>query len=542
MAQIIRELFCDPPIAVARLGNGTAPLAAYSWVTSANPRNEDDTGIVPDWTLDVMPDGSVLPFLPDAVRFRDGNAIRPVCPFIEVWARLGEPNSDPATWRDVPLTESLLSSFGVGLSALTITVNARNAKVARRTGDRNLAYGLFPSVTLRGDQHASVELSASSPPGAAKPMIPRDRGIPFGSIQVMRPRPNPAAGTASWPPSIDLEVVRFRFTPATGAFYGPPKAATATAESPVPAVVAANAFLNEDAGWYTSDGSGGGFVVPADTFDFFESGGNAVALGVVDDTCDARIEVSLSLAPAVSPALANIFVGPPDFAPDRRPFLSIADDLNDRSAAAAARSAAMSAEEIDIWVQDLFERVYETVSLMNVDFWRSVRGLSPLSGSRLAATPIPGDAIRPLNQALGGQDALRNPTLRVAGPTQAEPLPISQHARDRHRSLSDLQRLMDFVVSEPDRLKQLVRGPFEVEQGEGGGSTTMRMPPFMRASNANPLTLTAWQHDLLMKWVAAVPARRAVPAVAAALVAAAEPTPLSEAAARRQAEVLMRFG
>jgi hypothetical protein len=41
MADIIHALFCNPPIAIARLGSSTAPLVAYSWVLHGNPRNDD---------------------------------------------------------------------------------------------------------------------------------------------------------------------------------------------------------------------------------------------------------------------------------------------------------------------------------------------------------------------------------------------------------------------------------------------------------------------------------------------------------------------
>ena len=551
MAEIVQDIFLTPPILVARLGGSTTPLAAYIWAASPNPRNDDDTAILPDWSLNVLPDGSVEPFKPDSIRFRDGNLIRPVCPFVELWAQLGEPGSAPAAWRDAPVTEALLARFGLDLSAVAFTVDAGNAKVARRTLNRDLLYGLFPSVKLRGDQHAPVSLLAGSPPAVAKPMIPRERSIPLGSIQVIRPRANPAAGTAPWPNSIDLEVLRLRFTPAAGAFYGPLQASIATPESPVPALSAANAFLDPSAGWFNSRASGGGFVIPGDTFDFFESGGNQFALGVIDDTCEVRISAALSVAqsgPRSLSAHANVFVAPPDFAPDRRPFLSLADELNDRSAAAADRNGAMSADDRAIWVQDLFERVYETVSLFNVDFWRATRGLRPLDGARLAATPIAGDGIVPVDQALGGQDALRDRNVSIPAITSDVPLPLSQRARDRHRSLSDLQTLTNFIVADPARLKALVRGPYEAEAGEDGGSTTMRMPPFMRASNANPLTLAAWQFDLLMQWAGEQSVAPAAPPAAAAVAVAAkrgpvaEPVALSVAAAKRQAEVLARLG
>jgi hypothetical protein len=73
----------------------------------------------------------------------------------------------------------------------------------------------------------------------------------------------------------------------------------------------------------------------------------------------------------------------------------------------------------------------------------------------------------------------------------------------------------------------------------------MRMPPFMRHSNANPLTLSAWQYDLLMKWVAQVaagpPPPPPPPEALVADAAMVEPTPLSGRAAERRAEVVARL-
>jgi hypothetical protein len=540
MAEIIQQIYCDPPIVIARLGGSTAPVVAYSWEDSPNPRTEGDTVIVPDWSLDVLPDGSLSPFKPDAVKLRDGNLIRPVCPFVEIWARLGEPGSGEATWRDVPLTEALLATFVADRSAVTFTIEARNLKAARRAQNPDLAYGLFPSLSVRGDQHAPVPLLAVSPPGVARPMIPPDRRIPLGFIQVLRPRPNPP-GPTGWPDTLDLNVIRIRFTPARGEFYGPLQAAQPTPESPVPAVTAANAFLDAQAGWFNSTAQGGGFVVPGDTFDFFQVGANQHALGVVDDTCEARIEVELRLAGAAATSLrahANVLVGPPDFAPDRRPFLSIADELNDRSADATQRNAALTSADLDRWVADLFTRAYETVSLMNVDHWRAARGLRGLAGARLAPTPVPGDTVMPEDQAMGRRDALRNRDLQVPPRSADVPLPLSAHARQRHRSLGSLDRLIDLVVSNPNRIAELVRRPFEVETSEGGDATTMRMPPFMRQSNASPLTLAGWQYALLMRWVDEQQARAHAPA---AMVAAAAAQPLSDAAAARRAAVLVRL-
>jgi hypothetical protein len=141
---------------------------------------------------------------------------------------------------------------------------------------------------------------------------------------------------------------------------------------------------------------------------------------------------------------------------------------------------------------------------------------------------------------MGSRDALRNANLRIDAPSNDNPLPISAHARERHRWLSDIQQLKNFVVENPARLQELVRAAFEIEADETPDTTTMRMPPFMRQSNAWPLTLAAWQYDLLMHWVAL---QTAAPAAARA-IAADEPTaaPLSDSAAQRRALVLGRLG
>jgi hypothetical protein len=535
---MIQELFCDPPIVIARLGGSTTPLASYTWTDPPNPRADSTTVVVPDWSFNVLPDGTLEPFKPVSIEFRDGNLIRPVCPFIEIWARVGDPGSDRSTWRDEPLTSTLLSREGADESALRFVIEARNAKAARRRQDANLMFGTFPPVEIRGDQHMPVPLRATSPPFAAQPMIPPDRPIPLGSVQVIRPRAHPAPGPAPRPDDIDLEIIRIRFTPAAGRFYGPPQAIQPTNESPVPAVDPANAFLNPAAGWLGQNGGANPFVIPGDTFDEIAAG-SGISLGVVDDTCEARIDVELRLpgpSQRILRAHANIFVGPPDFGPDRRPFLSLADELNDRTAGAADRNAAVAGADLDAWVEDLFERVFETVSLMNVDFWRRARGLR-LSGTRLLPTALAGDGAEPADQAMGSRDALRNLDERIDPVTPNTPLPVSEHARERHRTLADIQTLKDFVVQSPERIKALIRAAFEVETGETGEATTMRMPPFMRNSNALPLTLSAWQYSLLMRWVEEVKK----PPAAAAVAGRAAIRPLSASASRRRDAVLHRL-
>ena len=539
MAEQIQALFCEPPIVIARLGGSTTPLDCCVWEEPPNPRSDGATVLVTGWSLNVLTDGSIEPHKPDSIRFRDGPLIRPVCPFIEIWARLGEPGSDPSSWRDAPLTPTLLVAAGADPSALHFTVDARNAKAARRRRNPDLIYGTFPFVAIGGDQHQPVPLQAVSPPGVAQPLIPPGRSIPIGSVQVLRSLSGPPAANVPWPPQIDLEVIRIRFTPAAGLFYGPPAAARPTSESPVPAVRADLAFLNDLAGWFGQVGAANPSVEPGDTFDETALG-SGISLGVVDDTCEARIDVTLQL-PGMPrrnlSAHANVFVGPPDFGPDRRPFLSLADELNDRTDSGSVRNAALDSGELDAWVQDLFERVQETVSLMNVDFWRLARGVNPLSADGLLSKPLADDGALPAELAMGSRDKLRNPFGRVAPVTPEVLLPVAERARERHRSLANLNALKDLVAEDPNRMKTLVRAAFEVDTGEDGSSTSMRMPPFMRHSNALPLTLSAWQYDLLMRWIDHVTKPEPV-----AVAAAAGPAPLSPAAAARREAVLRRIG
>jgi hypothetical protein len=255
-----------------------------------------------------------------------------------------------------------------------------------------------------------------------------------------------------------------------------------------------------------------------------------------------KISLTLPGAPGPLVAFANVFAGPPDFGPDRRPFMSLADELNDRAADAAARSAAMTPAERDAWVEDLFERVYETVSLFNVDYYRASpnqgRAIT-LTGNRLAPQLV-NDHVPQPTRAMGGRDALRNPRYTVEVPSNNELLPLSKHARRQHRAIADAQSLRVFIGLNPGRIESLVRAPFEVERTETANSSTMRMPPFMRQSNAGPLTLSSWQYELLMQWVASANTQP-TEAMALATPGLAPRGSVAAAAGARRAAVLARL-
>ena len=537
MARTILAIFVNPPIAIARLGGSNVPQDAYRWVKADNPRSDSNTVVDPWWTLEVLGDGSVEPYMPTSVRLRDGELIRPVAPFFEIWALTGEPGSPRSRWHKEPLTPALLKKCRTDESALTVQIDAKNRKAARRMLNADLVYGTFPPVSVRGDDHDAHTLFATSPPGVVIPMIPNGRNIPLGGIQIIRSRKQPTDSGAPWENEVDVEVIRFRFTPGRGRFYGPPEAALDAGEDHGIAVEEVNAFLDPDAGWF-------GYrtrqeIVPADTYDGLRSRESlGPSLGVVDDTCEARVTVSLALpgrrqTPIV--AHANIFVGPPDFAPDRRPFLSLADELQDRCSGTAERSAALTSTERGDWVQDLFERIYETLSQLNIDR-NQVEGSLTLTGHRLRPKPIKDDyLVTPPKSAMTKWDNLRNKDNEKVGPrNRVHKLPLFEAARDRHRAIQDTDRLKLLIAEQPDRLEKLIRRPFEVESGEDGSVTTMRMPPFMRNSNAYPLTLSFWQYELLMKWVKSV---HTTPKAAQHIL----DTKISEAAVKRRKRVLAKL-
>lgn len=541
----IQAIFITPGFAVARLGASTAPVDNYHWADVEEPRYDGETTVVPGWSLAVEPDGSVTPYLPDSVVFRDGDVIRPVAPFFEIWARVGPDGSDASTWTEEPLTPQLLQADSLSESDLRLAVTASNRKAARRTGNPNTAFGTAAPLLVQGDEHTRQVIKGVSPAGAAPPMIPVGKHIPLGSVQIMRSLPQPTG--QAWSDTVNISTIRFRFWPAAGQFYGPPEAAVAAPPlgRPVAAVPLANAFLDAAGGWYNVVG-GTGPVEPGDTYDVIDqNAARGPSLGVVDDTCEVHFDATLSRAGVELKARAVAFVAPPDFAPDRRPFLSIADELNDRSGDWRDRNAALSDDDLDLWVEDFFERVYETASLLNLDFWRAANA-AQLQGDQLGATDIDGGRRPEPERAMGGNDRLRNSLYPLAASLPNNRLPLTEHARMRHRALSDLQALEAVVGLDGDRLKAIIRPPFAVEPGDIGSPgviSTMRMPPFMRQSNGFPLTVASWQYELLMRWLEKTKQKLLNPNAGLALPGGvpAGPRQLSESATRRRSAVLSQL-
>jgi hypothetical protein len=515
MTQRIVSLLILPPLAVARLGASDTPLEAFEWREDPTIHGDGRTVIAPAVTLAVQRDGSVFPYVPGHLRFKDGGLYRPVAPFFELWVVLqGEgANTDspaPAKSRPVPLTHKLLRDMGGSLEGVAWVVSVANLKAARRTGD--LACGFSAEVRLHGDQLTARPLLAWSPraPGG-EPLVLAERPILLGHAQVIRPIVAQEMG-------VDLDVLRLRYTPAAGEVYGPPSADTGPAPGTMRdhlIVRQENRILNPNASWISYDADYARFdnPEPSDTYDGADIGSGR-SWGVVDDTCDGIIEAQVVIDGVRKVARARIVTGPPDFAPDRRPFVSLADDLADRELALPDVDSPVTLAEI----ADLFRRVFETVSLFNLDALRS-RAISENSGRD--GTPVTGLPLTDEGSMTEKDKPFADDKLIDSlgpGPAARLPLGYAAAASSIHGPLTDLDQLLFFLTSNRDRVRQIIRPPWGAfpelspttphetapprerrdPRVERDQMHDMRMPPYMRDSDATALSITRRQYDTIM--------------------------------------------
>lgn len=84
----ITGIFFRPPLAIARLGGAGTPMDSYVWREDPTMHGAARNVIDPAVSFEVLADGSLSPFVPSVIRFRDRGLLRPVAPFFEVWARI----------------------------------------------------------------------------------------------------------------------------------------------------------------------------------------------------------------------------------------------------------------------------------------------------------------------------------------------------------------------------------------------------------------------------------------------------------------------
>ncbi len=531
-ADTIRSIYFLPPLAIGRLGGGDTPLDSFVWDSDRTIHGAHRTIIRPAISLEVLADGSLRPFLPNSIQFRDRGLLRPVAPFFELWATLddGPPQ---------PLTARLLERCNASLDNVQYEITVANRKAQRRTGSAACAYVARANVTA--SDHERKQLLAYSPhTSGQQPLVYKDHPIPLGHFQAVKPVARVAL-------NINLDVLRVRFTPAKGKVYGPP-AAIAGPASPLQQGIALppvteggrlheiappeNRILNPYTPWsqYIMDRSLGD-PQPSDSYDGANVG-NSRSWGVLDDSCDGIIQASVVIGDSRLVAWARVLSSCPDFAPDRRPFYSVADDLADRDLP-DINIDEDPPEGAEYDIADLFERAFETASLFNLDALRT-RAID----ENIYYAPLPQEASLPQMDERSMTDADRGikksevgkkipPYADLTGdlfpyPPAAvrEPgLPYAAAAQFAHAKLCDIETLIDFLRSNPDRVERLVRPPmgrFSELAGRKRKSTPqkfrdprvdrdtyhdMRMPPYMRDLDQNPLSVTHRQHDALMQLI-----------------------------------------
>ncbi|MGP4049719.1 hypothetical protein [Streptomyces sp. 2A115] len=453
---MIEQLWLHPPLAFARLGPSPVPCDNYRWGPSdLSPRGTGQTTVVPDTTVDVAADGTLTERLPESVQFKDASGFRPVCPFFELhgsWTADGQSHSGPVTTQ-------VLADHGIGLADVRWRVAVANLKPHHYTGtpgDRVEA-----TVELAGHEHERRELTGRSPEGADRPLVPPGRQVPLGTVQV--PVPNAA-----------LPGLRLRFTPAAGVVYGPVDLAERSSVFTLPAE---RLILSPDADWC-------GFSLTGDDprtnpGGLFAGAEENESLGLLDDVCDGLVTVTLPGGPT---ATARVVVGPPDFAPDRRPFVSLADGLTDRVRRGDVRDPAYLADAqlTALEVRDLFERILETMDAVNVDVQNERAGFENAAIARAV-----GDSV----------ESARQQAFPVPEPLLGLLLGLTERGRRRHRRFVALEALEDLLREQPELIRRVIREPVTSER-----YYDRKMPVAMRGSDRYPLHLTRRQYDLLTAW------------------------------------------
>lgn len=563
-------IYLDPPMAIARVGSAHEPMDAYSWTFDENPHRGVQTKIEPAVSLRLKSekgDGHwphmLVAHKPDDVTFKDHKGrIRPVAPFFELWARVQDEDGSIVA---VPVTKAFLAARQASLRDLVFTVDAGNRKAQSRTKLPSCA--AVAHVAFAGDSYKVHRLDAISPrtPGQV-PLVRPEAPLPLGTVQTFMPNDE------DWSCQTRLDQVRLRFTPGSGDTFGPPDATVGVA-SPrppgdfEPAVTEyglnhamtrpENRILSAGTPWSGFNFRSGNtpkWPTPQDSYDGSREGVGD-SWGTIDNTCDLIIQAALTIAGRVLRAKARAFAGPPDFAPDRRPMYSIRDELDDRELPPPVPDIDTTPDEI----LDLFRRIFETASLVNLDQRRSWalagnagilgasgpddpdwdEGLSPRLGPKtMRAADVPLAELTP-DYTPGQGDT------RVATSGANDRLPYTQVVQQVHARMADSPVLREFLARRPDRVRRIVRPPFArladlparvgvqkpapVPVGkwdlppEQGGTPRrpsegeppryrdprnvmdqtydMRMPPFMRHSMGVPLSITRRHYDLLMGYL-----------------------------------------
>jgi hypothetical protein len=351
----IKQLSILPPFAIGRLGSANEPMDNYTFDLDIDPDLEHPLGyrqIKAQPTLIVSEDSGEIESerTPATLEFKRGGKIRPVAPFLEVYAVTNAEALEP-------LTVDLLHKHGLSVKNISWQLTVSNRKVVRRTQDED---DLVHAQTEWFSDHAARTLK-----GKCKNFISTEAFVNFGSARFIKPNRR-------------FPEIRLRFTPAAGLIYGPdqPSEGLATKDRDPDAaeyyqVPQDRAIYNHEKSWYGLSKTKNQ-TVPPSLFAIEPPAPSwlydniAISRGYLDDACDGFVEVQLTLQDGSKlGATARICSAPPAMAPDSLFVRTLVDDL-EQVINGPEIGPEEAAEDIRASAQDIVRRAYETVRFMNV--------------------------------------------------------------------------------------------------------------------------------------------------------------------------------
>jgi hypothetical protein len=351
----IKQLRILPPFAIGRLGSASEPMDNYTFDLDIDPANPlGYRELKPQPTLIVNENSGEIEAQRTAPRleFKHGGRIRPVAPFLEVYAVT---DTDETLQ---PLTTALLRKHELSEHDISWQVTVSNRKIVRRTANED---DLIHAQTRWFSDHRSHTLS-----GKCANFISPEASVNFGTVRFIKPNQN-------------YPEIRLRFTPAEGLIYGPEQAGDdSSADNADPDAYQIHedrAIYDRTKSWVglgSPDNPAGNQTVPPSLFAINPPAPSwlfdnvAISRGYFDDACDGFVEVQLKLKDdSVLTAKARICAAPPAMAPDSLFVRTLADDLDQ----VISGPDVAPNEDPEVTRQralDIVRRAYETVRFMNV--------------------------------------------------------------------------------------------------------------------------------------------------------------------------------
>lgn len=357
----IKQLLVLPPFAIGRLGSAEKPMDNYEILDRPNDLGYRQITGAETLIVDEASGEIVDRRIPDKISFKIDGKIRPVAPFLEVFAVVDDGGKESILPLDLPLLQIQLQADS---SQIEWRVTAANRKVQRRTGD--------PGDAVLADTGWFRDHDAHQLQGKCEHFFD-GKFIDFGDVRYIRA--NPA-----------FAQIRLRFTPGKGLIYGPPEPPPDPGTKPDPMVAFKPGFSTnpfrvpaDRAVYDPSKGIWKGFnnaqvkneTLPPSLFAIeapaptWLNNNKAVSRGYFDDACDGIVEVRLTLPGGrVLTASARFCAAPPAVVPDSIFIRSMADDLEQ-----VIKGPVVKDEPFEVTREraiDIIRRAYETVRFMNV--------------------------------------------------------------------------------------------------------------------------------------------------------------------------------